>query len=424
MKPSILVISSFPPKGQTHNKKIVGIASYTKNLLSSLSGHKIVLAEKLPGETNCTEGETEVRRIWKRDSFSTFFRLFMSMRKFKEKTILFEFEHAMFGEALSLIPLPFFLFFVNKILDKKVFFVFHQVIGNIDELAGHLNLKRRSLKSYILNLLIPIFYKLTLMNVTKAVVFEEDLKKRLGNSEKIEVIPHGVEIFVNKLNVGQARKQLGLPNDKFILLCFGFLAWYKGSDLIVDIFAHLPKKIRQNFSLILAGGPNPNHIGKSFYNKYINKVKESAKRNGVLVTGFVPEEEIPLYFEASDLILLPYRTFMSASGPMSLALSFEKPFLISPALNAMTKTKDFAWAMRQSGISEKDLIFRRSETNLENMLKAFQVGNLKQNLIKFNKVLRNERYFEKIAVNYERILFQGSSENVSKPYPSLKPELA
>ncbi len=424
MKPSILVVSSFPPKGQTHNKKIVGVASYTKNLLFSLSGQKIVLAEKLPGETNYTEGEIEVRRIWKRNSFLTFFQLFKEIHKFKEKTVLFEFEHAMFGGVLHLIPLPFFLFAAEKILGKKIFFVFHQVIGDIDSLSGHLNLKKNSLKTNILNLMISIFYKMVLLTVNKVIVFEEELKQRLGNFQKIEVIPHGVERFDGKLTKRETRKKLGIPNKKFVLLCFGFLAWYKGSDLIIDKFANLPKKIKKDFLLILAGGPNPNHTDKSFYNKYINKVKEKAQKNAVLVTDFVPEEQIPLYFEASDFILFPYRTFISASGPMSLALSFEKPFLISPALKAMTKTKDFAWAMRQSGISQKDLIFYLDSKGLERMLKALKTRNFRQNLVKFIKVLKNERYFEKIAVNYERILFQDSKEIAPKPYSSLDLELS
>lgn len=432
MKPSILIISSFPPKGQTHNKKIVGVASYTRNLLRSIPGRKVVLAEILPGEKNYKEDSIEVRRVWKRNSIFAFFSLFKAILKDKESsTILFEFEHAMFGGPLSLIPLPFFLFITNKVWGKKVIFVFHQVIGNINELAGHLNLKKRSLKSCILNLLIPAFYKLALMNVTKAIVFEESLKERLAKFDdplKIEVIPHGVEVFDSKLAsqgdpLLRTRRQLGLPNDKFILLCFGFLAWYKGSDLIIKMFAKLPKRIKENSLLILGGGPNPNYANKSFYNEYIERLKEEAQKNGILVTGFIPEEKIPLYFKASDVVLLPYRTFMSASGPMSMALSFEKPFLISSVLSPLVKTQDFKSALEKSNLSKNDLIFNLNGKSLENKIRSLKTGNLRQNLVKFSKVLKGERYFKKIAVNYERILFQGSDEIAQELYPGFEPEL-
>jgi glycosyltransferase involved in cell wall biosynthesis len=45
--------------------------------------------------------------------------------------------------------------------------------------------------------------------------------------------------------------------------------------------------------------------------------------------GFVPEERVSEIFAACDVVVLPYRVVMAASGPMSHALGHRKPVLLS-----------------------------------------------------------------------------------------------
>lgn len=400
----IVVISSYPPKGVTHSKKLVGIASYTKNTLVSLSGRFkfIVLAEKLEEEKNYSDGNITVYRVWKRNSPFVFPILIKCIFLNKNSDeILFEFEHAMFGGVFSLILLPVFLI-VARLSGKKVFFVFHQVIYDIRDIQNHIGIKTNVISAFVINLFINLYYLIILSVVTKAVVFEKEMKNRLtmfGFSNKVEVIPHGIEIFKNSLETQEARKRLNLMDNKFIVLHFGFLAWYKGTDLILKNYASLSKDKKNKISLILAGGPNPNHVGKKYYDKYINSIEKEAKKNGVLLTGFIPEEEISLYFDAADVVIFPYRVFLSASGPMSIALSHKKSILISQELAPLTETEDFKKAMIASGISKKDIIFKSKDftQNLE------IDHNIRERIEKFSSILSKERSFAKIASMYEKL---------------------
>src|SRR5258708_1170375 len=87
----LLVISSYPPFGETHNKKVVGIASFTKNTLSSLSRlnegkfKARVLAEVLDNEKNYKENNVEVLRVWKRGSIFAFPSLLKKIYKSPEQ---------------------------------------------------------------------------------------------------------------------------------------------------------------------------------------------------------------------------------------------------------------------------------------------------------------------------------------------------
>lgn len=394
----ILIISSFPREGQIHSERFVGIASYTKNLLNSISGRKIVFGEILDGERDYKEGEIEVKRVWKRGSPFVFFSVLSSIAQYRDsKTVIFEFEHAMFGGVLSLIPIPLFLLLTDKILKKKVIFVFHQVIGDINSLSGHLNIN--AVKSSLLNPLIWLFYRLVILTSDKVVVFEDRLKDLLRESDKITVIPHGIEDFNFKLTQKEAKKVLGLEG-KTVLLCFGFLAWYKGSDFIVKESKNFPK----NYRLVLAGGPNPNHVGKKFYDQYIEKVIGEAEKNNVLATGFIPEEKIAIFFKAADLVIFPYRTFMSSSGPLSLCFSFNKPFIVSKPLAELFKTYDFEKALNQAGLSVRNFTFNLIGKDLGNKIEEALRGNLRQSLIKFTSLIAKERDFGRIAVDYEKLL--------------------
>jgi len=431
MKPkNLVVISSYPPRGETHNKKIVGVASYTKNLLLSFAKRgKVninVLAENLPNEEKFyKEDKINVHRVWKRDSFLIFPTLLKEIIFKKDAKILFEFEHAMFGSPIFCLPLPFFLLFLKVLLRRDVTFVFHQVISDINDLSGHINLNKNGVKAIFLNAFISIFYRSLLLSITNAVVFEDELKlrlKRFGNEKKIEVIPHGIEEFEEVLNQEKAREKLKIDKNKFVILNFGFLAWYKGSDLIINLFKSLPKEKRNKIKLILAGGPNPNHVGKKYYDLYIKKIETDAKKNGVEVTGFVPEEKIPAYFRAADLVVFPYRTFMSSSGPLSMALSFKAPFIVSEQLSGLLNSKDFKKALELSKLSPDDLIFKLTSESFTSKIEVLMEGKLQEKMRKMSKTLEKERKFDKIAESYEKIIFQ--NDGVKTYSSSALPEIS
>lgn len=84
-------------------------------------------------------------------------------------------------------------------------------------------------------------------------------------------------------------------------------------------------------------------------------VEEKAKKKNIIVTGFVPEEKVALYFSACDAVILPYTSFFSSSGPLALAIAYDKPILLSPSLSLYAKTPDFATALKHAAMSINDI---------------------------------------------------------------------
>ncbi len=416
---NLLVITSYPYKSEVHGKGVVGIASYAKNTLTSLFKQDKnlqirVLAEKLKKDPlhEYTDDGISVARVWKRGSFLTFPILLKEAlkRKNNSQKILIEFELSMFGNVLTLLPFPLFLF-ILKILGKKTYIVLHQVVMNMDEIGPHLNIAQKSLKASLYSYGMKFFYKLIVLLSHEIIVFEEKLKddlQAIGETSKITVIPHGVEINPTELSQKNARKELGIPESSFVIVVFGFLAWYKGSDFVVQAIANLKKtnsKLK-NIHLIMAGGPNPNHLSKDFYVRYIQSIEKTAKENGITITGFVEETKINQYYAASDLIILPYRTFMSSSGPLSLAFTYNKPVIFSEPLRPYFQSHDLRSALIQLNLKENDLIFQLDPESLSSTLtKILQDKDVLTNLTEFSSLLKKDRSWDNIAKLYYEKLF-------------------
>jgi len=404
----LVVITSFPPKGIIHDKSVVGIASYAKNTLLGLKKYKkeldiTVLAEILNQKENYEDEDILVKRAWKRASFGIFPRLLKEIFALKDtKDVLIEFEVAMFGDFPHLLPFPVFLLLL-KLMGKKITIVSHQVIPDIAALSGHLNLESK-FKTHLLNFCIHSFYRIMLLLAFQTIVFDKTLKDNLshfGSSTKIKVVPHGVEEFKNPVSRSEACKKLNFSENDFVLLYFGYLAWYKGADWLVDEYIKLKKDTQ--IKLIMAGGPNPNHANKTYYQEYIQKIEAECAKNDIILTGFVKEEDISLYFQASDLIVLPYRTLMSASGPLSIAFSFQKPFLVSEALAPMFETEDIKEVLDELKIDKNDLIF---SSDFKDKIKKFQTEpDFGKKTEELSKVLAQKRNWNEIGKTYYETLF-------------------
>lgn len=375
MSYDLIVISSYPPFGQTHGTNTVGVASYTKNTLLSLpdSLNVLVLAEKLSGQpSEYQEKNIHVLRCWQRNSISSFSKIFQNCQKYSRLPILIEFEMAMFGNPALNIFLPVLLLLL-KISHHSTTTVLHQVVLDFNEISGHIGQSKNSPLNKVLNLLAKVFYQLIISLSSKIIVFEQFLKNRLNkNNPKIFIIPHGVEIFekannfdaVNEANGAQRSKVIRrdvstgnsftnqkLSNNNFTVTVFGFLAWYKGTDWVVKAFSnYFDRHPKSKLKLVIAGGPNPNHLDKAYYQKYLSKINSHAAKHPdkIVLTGFVPESEIKSYYQNSDLILLPYRVGMSSSGPLSLAFTYHKAFLLSPKISPILETNDIKQYIKSS----------------------------------------------------------------------------
>ena len=94
----------------------------------------------------------------------------------------------------------------------------------------------------------------------KIIVHSESNKREIIDifkidSNKVYVIPHGsFDLFYTDKNVTKdiARKKIGIPEEKQIILFFGFIKKYKGLEYLVSAFQNIKEHL-DNIVLLIVG---------------------------------------------------------------------------------------------------------------------------------------------------------------------------
>ena len=145
---------------------------------------------------------------------------------------------------------------------------------------------------------------------TKSYVNESPVLSQYKN--KIVVIPNGINLdeVTTEYTMEESRNILGLPHDVQIILFFGSLVPYKGPDILLKAFRSIKKEFPK-VKLIFAGRGQ-------MHDELCDLSKQFGLENDVVFTGFVKEEEKPLYYKASDIFCLPSTTMAESFGIVNL----------------------------------------------------------------------------------------------------------
>jgi glycosyltransferase involved in cell wall biosynthesis len=99
----------------------------------------------------------------------------------------------------------------------------------------------------------------------------------------------------------ESRKKLGLPDNRKIVLSVRRLVYKNGLGTLIESVPYVAKEFPDVLFVLAGKGPSRQLIE--------DRINELGIKNNVLLTGFVPDELLPVYYNASDYFVLP-----SASG--------------------------------------------------------------------------------------------------------------
>ncbi len=157
--------------------------------------------------------------------------------------------------------------------------------------------------------------------VTMSTFVKKDLQQ--FTDKPIHFVQHPLyDNFGPKHSKSSARLKLGLPDAGFIFLFFGFIRKYKGLDLLIAALEILESENKKIY-LLIAGEyyAGEDDIG--------SQIKNSSKKDIILAhTKFIKDEDVGLYFSASDCVVQPYRN-ATQSGVTPLAYHFEIPMIVT-----------------------------------------------------------------------------------------------
>ena len=157
------------------------------------------------------------------------------------------------------------------------------------------------------------------VTMSKAVM--KDLEQFTKTNHKKFLLHPLYTSFGEKLDKQIARQKLGININDKIVLFFGLIRKYKGLDMLLDAFAEL--KSKPDLKLIIAG---------EFYEDkqpYLDLINQYQIQDQVILHDkFIANEDVKLYFSATDLVALPYRS-ATQSGVTQVSFHFEVPTLVT-----------------------------------------------------------------------------------------------
>tara|TARA_Y100000768_G_scaffold10264_1_gene7252 strand:- start:60 stop:1187 length:1128 start_codon:yes stop_codon:yes gene_type:complete len=236
------------------------------------------------------------------------------------------------------------------------------------------------------------FIKKFFLNINNFLVMSDDsefkLKNLVGNNSKIvkSFLPlkENLKSSISKKDACEKLKIKDPP--KLLLLFFGFIRDYKGLDILINALKSLKNL---DIKLLIAG------------ESYIktNKIKDLIDNNNlsdmvIWHKKYIPNDEINLYFSASDLVVLPYRK-ISQSGIIPMAYHFNKIVVCSnlPSLTDHVIEK-------QTGYFFKD----NNSDNLSAILsEIYHNHNFEQSKEYINEY-KNKYSFDNFIKHFEELL--------------------
>jgi len=325
--PDVALISPFPGVGERHGGW-TGVASYSANLASALgdAGARVtVLASAEPDQPDVArDGTLEVRRVWRRGA-GALPAAAAAARATGAAAIHLQHELFLYGGPAAV---PGVVPALAALRGRRAVVTMHHVVdpGTVD--AAFTATHRVRAPAPIARAGVATVQRTIRALADEVVVHEPSFAAVVPGAE---VVPHGIEV-VDSFDRDAARDALGV-GDGLCVLCFGFLAPYKGLEAALGAARLAGDEVR----LVIAGGEHPRLAGEG----YAQRLRDTAPANARF-TGFVPDADVARWFAAADVALLPYPQPFASSGPLALALAHGTPVLMSQALARTTGASELA----------------------------------------------------------------------------------
>lgn len=176
-----------------------------------------------------------------------------------------------------------------------------------------------------------------------------------------QVVPHGHyrDLYPRRPDQLEARRSLDLAPESTVLLYFGSIREYKGVPDLLSVFLRVRDP---DATLVIAGKPRTARLRRE-----VGKLAATDSRVHLHLRS-IPESDVPKFFAAADVVVLPFRDILH-SGSAMLALSLDRPVIAprSDFLEELSRTVGAGWLRLYDGAIGRSI--------LEEALSSFRNGN-------------------------------------------------
>jgi glycosyltransferase involved in cell wall biosynthesis len=365
----LAIVTAYPPSKVTLNE-------YAYHLVKQFRQNQnvtelILLTDKTEGNKDLKFTEAgcmiTVKECWSFNSYKNIFSVTKAINQTKPDSVLFNLQFMKFGDKKVAAALGLMLPLVCKLKKIPNIVLLHNILEEVD--LGSAGFTSNKVMQKIYGFIGTALTRLILQADTVALTMQKyvNILEIKYLADNVTLIPHGTFEIPKRPN-------FRLPEGPLQIMTFGKFGTYKKVEVMIEAVELVRAKTGLDLEVVIAGTDNPNVPG------YLARVEEEYKHvPQVRFTGYVEEEDVPVIFNESAIVVFPYTSTTGSSGVLHQAGSYGKAVV-------MTDLGDLALLVKDEGYQGEFF----EPTSVESLAAAIE------------KIVVNEAYRLHLAeTNYE-----------------------
>lgn len=310
----LAIVTAYPPSKVT-------LTEYGYHLVKHFRLQKditeiILITDRTDGPKDLNfEGEgckITVKECWNFNDYTNFFKINRAIASAKPDAVLYNLQFLKFGDKKIPAALGLMLPFISKLKGIPTISLLHNILEQVDlENAG---ITSNTFLKKIYNFAGNVLTRFVLASDIVAVTISkyQTILEDKYQSRNVALIPHGSFETPPEPNYK-------LPSGPKKVMAFGKFGTYKKVEIMIEAVELIRKRSNQDIEIVIAGTDSPNTPG------YLDGIKKKyAHVEQLRFTGYVAEEDVPVIFNESAVVVFPYTSTTGSSGVLHQAGSYGK----------------------------------------------------------------------------------------------------
>ena len=314
----LAIVTAYPPSKVTLNEYGYHLVKHFR--LQNEVDEIILITDKTNGEKDITFEQQgcpiTVRECWQFNSYKNLFSIANTILETKPDAVLFNLQFLKFGDRKIPAALGLLLPMLCKLKGIPTVTLLHNILEQVDLNNAGITQNKwlQKVYNFIGGSLTKILLKSDVLAVTIS-KYVEILEKKY-KARNVALIPHGS--FETP-----PEPDYSLPNGPKQVMAFGKFGTYKKVEILIEAIEELRSKSKENIEIVIAGTDSPNTPG------YLAAMQDKYKHVSQLrFTGYVAEEDVPVIFGESAVVVFPYTSTTGSSGVLHQAGSYGKAVVL------------------------------------------------------------------------------------------------
>ena len=310
----LAIVTAYPPSKVTLTEYGYHLVKHFR--LQEEVNEIILITDKTEGEKDLSfQGDgckITVKECWSFNSYKNLFGITNVISETKPDAILFNLQFLKFGDKKIPAAMGLMLPLICKLKGIPTISLLHNILEQVDLENAGITKNKWLQKAY--NFIGSTLTRFVLTSDIVAVTISKyvGILEKKYKARNVALVPHGS--FDTP-----PEPDYSLPKGPKQVMAFGKFGTYKKVEILIEAVELIRQRTQEDIEIVIAGTDSPNTPG------YLDRMKAKYSHVSQLrFTGYVAEEDVPVIFGESAVIVFPYTSTTGSSGVLHQAGSYGK----------------------------------------------------------------------------------------------------